>query len=58
LQKQAASKAPPKKESKHLTLPARLIISAEKPLLDEVGSKITVSDFKNLAKVQHLPFQD
>ncbi len=54
LKKGATSKAAPKEEAKRLALPGRVIISAEKSLLDQVGSNIPLDDFKTRAKVEHL----
>lgn len=55
LQKAPSSRATPKDATKPLSLPARLIVSAQKLLLDQVGAeKITFDDFRKKASVQHL----
>ncbi len=46
LQKGATSKTPPEEQANRLALPTKLILSAEKSLLDQVGSEITLQDFK------------
>jgi hypothetical protein len=50
-------KAKTSSESSKATLPARLIISAPKQLLDQVGAgKITFDAFKKVADIQYLSF--
>ncbi len=58
LQKDSPSKAAPTQAAKRLALPGRVIISAEKALLDLVGERITLQDFKTRAKVEHLSLKD
>jgi hypothetical protein len=44
--------------AKRLALPERLIISAEKTLLNQVGTEITLQDFKTRAKLEHLSLRE
>ncbi len=51
------TKSAPDPTAKQSQLPAKLLISAPKKLLDQVGSgKISFEDFKKSASVQHLTF--
>lgn len=58
LQKGSGSKTAPADEAKRLPLPGRLIISAEKSLLDQVDSGISLEEFKTRAKVEHLSLKE
>jgi hypothetical protein len=57
IEKKISEAAPPKKEAAPAsTVPAKLIVSAPKKLLDQVASeKISFEDFKKQATVEYLP---
>ena len=55
LQKRPTTQATQKDETKPISLPARMIISVEKSLLDQISAEeITFEDFKKKTSVQHL----
>jgi hypothetical protein len=57
--KPTAPKPPDKGVSKDSVLPTRIIISAHKPLLDQIGTgQITFDEFKKKAKVDVLRFEE